>query len=127
MYRSYLPVHHGPFACHFYPYYPTYPQGRCNMRQFPEVDPSLFMTSAHHMQAIMRDASKLLDIMARSRKFSYDLMDAAQKSDKGKVNTLIQGTGIQTIPSVSYNPDGLRLQFQGKPEHIQLILTLRWR
>ncbi|WP_077214456.1 hypothetical protein [Bacillus dakarensis] len=117
--RPYAYVPYYPYPTTYYPY----------PRQLPDVNPSIFMESAHHMQNIMKSASDLLEKMASSKKFSLDLMDAAQKSDKQKVNALIKETGIPIIPNATYTPDGLKLQFQAPSETADccsLTLALRW-
>ncbi|MBY0124280.1 hypothetical protein [Bacillus sp. S/N-304-OC-R1] len=99
-------------------------------RQYPTVDPATFMSSAKDMEKIMKDASLLLDKMAASRQFSYELMSAAQASQQQKVNTIINSTGITHIPKVRYTPDGLVLEFQSKNQLLHccsLTLNLRWR
>lgn len=101
-----------------------------NRQQFPNVNPALFMSSAKHMQAIMRDASILLERMSSSQEFSYAIMEAAQKSDQQQVDTLIKNTGIEASPKISYTPDGLKLNFEVIAENLnccQLTLSLRWR
>lgn len=98
-------------------------------RQLPSINPTLFMSSAKHMQIIMRDASTILDKMSSSRKFSLDLMKAAQESNQSKVNELVKDTGIQTVPKVTYTPDGLKLEFNTYVENLDcchLTLALRW-
>ncbi|USK38375.1 hypothetical protein LIS77_21165 [Cytobacillus firmus] len=78
----------------------------------------------------MRDASTLLVNMAESKKFSYELMSAAQQSNKAAVENLLKSTGISRVPSVDYTPDGLRLHFESDKEDPQkccdLMLKLRW-
>lgn len=78
----------------------------------------------------MRDASTLLVKMAESKKFSYELMAAAQQSKKDAVEKMIKSTGISRIPAVSYTPDGLSLHFESDKEDTQkccdLTLKLRW-
>ncbi len=78
----------------------------------------------------MRDASTLLVNMAESKKFSYELMSAAQQSKKREVERMIKSTGISQIPSVSYTPDGLSLHFESDKEEnmkcCDLTLKLRW-
>lgn len=78
----------------------------------------------------MRDASTLLVNMAESKKFSYELMSAAQLSNKAAVQNLLKSTGISRVPSVDYTPDGLRLHFESDKEDPQkccdLTLKLRW-
>lgn len=77
----------------------------------------------------MKDASILLDRMSNSKEFSLQLMGAAQESNQEKVNSLIKNTGIQTIPKVSYTPDGLQLAFSKNVNNLDcchLRLSLRW-
>jgi hypothetical protein len=99
-------------------------------RTFPAVDPQMFMSSAKKMEVLMRDASTLLVNMAESKKFSYELMSAAQQSKKDAVEKMIKSTGISRIPAVSYTPDGLSLHFESDKEDSQkccdLTLKLRW-
>ncbi|MFE8702376.1 hypothetical protein ACFYKX_17400 [Cytobacillus sp. FJAT-54145] len=109
------------------PHYRFYPQPY--YRPFPQVNPDLFMQSAHHMQVLMKDASLLLDRMASSKEYAMNLMGAAQESKMQQVNDMIKGAGITTMPEVSYTPEGLKLYFKSKAEDIDcchLSLTLRW-
>ncbi|MDM5228657.1 hypothetical protein QUF73_21270 [Cytobacillus sp. NJ13] len=113
-----------PQACQSY-YHPIH-----LYRTFPAVDPQMFMSSAKKMEVLMRDASTLLVNMAESKKFSYELMSAAQQSKKDAVEKMIKSTGISRIPAVSYTPDGLSLHFESDKEDPQkccdLTLKLRW-
>ncbi len=112
----------------YVPYF--YPPHYQYQRVYPQVDPTLFITSAKHMQIIMKDASILLDRMASSRQFAFDLMTAAQNSEQAKVNQMLKNTGIQTTPKISFNPDGLILNFSSVAEDLDcchLTLSLRWR
>lgn len=123
-YHPYRTWHHyfPPQPYYFYPPAPRYP--------FPPVNPTQFMSSAKHMQIIMKDASILLSRMSHSREFSYALMEAAQESNQEKVNQLVKETGIQTTPKVSYTPDGLKLDFDIFVENLNcchLSLSLKWR
>jgi hypothetical protein len=115
-------------VCHFPPP-PRHINYTAGMRQFPSVNPATFMSSAKHMQALMRDASTLLDRMATSKQFSNDLMSAAQQSQTKKAEEMIKATGIKSQPRVTYTPDGLTLAFEAKDEQGQccsLTLKLRW-
>ncbi|MCM3180761.1 hypothetical protein M3606_23150 [Cytobacillus horneckiae] len=117
------------FPCQPPYYYPSapYPYYAQNYRTFPSVDPSKFIVSAKEMEGLMTNASKLLAKMAESRQFSYNIMTAAQESNQAKVESLIQSTGINNIPKVTYNPDGLRLIFEAKGDtNTSLALRLRW-
>lgn len=120
--QSYPPFH--PYGNFFYAYYPNY-----TCRQYPDVNPGMFMSSAKDMAILMNDASHLLAQMVKSKKFSLDLMSAAQQSKMDKVEQMIKSTGIKNIPKVAYTPDGLSLHFDsGKAynECCKLTLKLRW-
>lgn len=107
----------------YHPYYPYY------YRQYPSVNPTMFMSSAVQMQTIMKDASLLLNQMASSKQFSSDLMGAAQESKMQVVTEMIKGTGVVTMPNISYTPDGLKLIFSTKADDVEccnLTLKLRW-
>lgn len=87
------------------------------------------MVSAKDMEILMKDASRLLAEMAESKKFSFELMNAAQQSNMNKVEKMIKSTGIQMIPKVKYTPDGLTLNFDSGKDYddcCQLTLKLRW-
>ncbi|MED3549522.1 hypothetical protein ACTHO0_14820 [Cytobacillus praedii] len=87
------------------------------------------MSSAKDMAILMNDASRLLAEMAKSKKFSFELMNAAQQSKMEKVEQMIKSTGIKNIPKTSYTPDGLSLHFDsGKAYNdcCKLTLKLRW-
>lgn len=111
-------------------YAPIYSPRANPYRQYPQVNPSTFMSSAQNMKIIMRDASALLNKMADSREFSYSLMSAAQESNQQKMENLVKSAGIQTSPKVTYNPDGLKLSFTTQVNNVDcchLTLDLRWR
>jgi hypothetical protein len=123
---SYFPPNHYYVPHPHHTAYRPYPY---QQRPLPPVNPSLFMTSAKDMEVIMKDASILLEKMARSKKFSLDLMTAAQNSNQDKVNEMVKNTGVKTVPKVSYTPDGLKLDFSSyaeNPECCHLSLSLRW-
>ncbi|MGG0716081.1 hypothetical protein ABE096_00575 [Robertmurraya massiliosenegalensis] len=132
------PYQYFPSYRHYYPppqkfYVPYTPPIRfrpyIRRQQFPTVNPDMFMSSAQHMQTLMKDASLVLGKMANSHQFSLDLMTAAQKSDKEKVTQMLKETGIQTTPDVTYSPDGLKLDFKTVVDQVDcchLNLSLRW-
>ncbi|EIJ80706.1 hypothetical protein PB1_10117 [Bacillus methanolicus PB1] len=120
---------------HFNPYVFPYNQYPANYDRFypyrtnPPVDPKLLMDSAKQMKFIMSDALRVVDKISNSKKFSYDLMNAAQESKTEVVKSLIQSTGVNGMPSFKFNPDGLHLLFEGKVDNVDcchLILQLRW-
>ncbi|MFD1738496.1 hypothetical protein ACFSCX_18400 [Bacillus salitolerans] len=99
-------------------------------REFPEVDVTLFNESANAFKRLMRDASIVLDALAGSKHFDFELMSAAQVSDKKKVDQLIQSTGIKSKVDTTYNPDGITLNFQESVKNTEcckLTMKLRWR
>ncbi|WP_075982754.1 hypothetical protein [Bacillus massilinigeriensis] len=126
--QPYYPAPHYPYP----PYYSSIQNDSIPYipyRTYPPVNPNIFMSSAKHMQVIMLDASSLLEKMASNRKFSYELMSAAQQSNKRKVQELIHSSGIKSNPQVTYNPDGLKLTFIANDKQsdcCQLSLNLRW-
>ncbi|WP_080844269.1 hypothetical protein [Cytobacillus gottheilii] len=122
----YPPVSYHPYV------YGNPHQHNITNRQFPSVDPGMFMNSAKELEVMMHSASVLLSKMAQSRPFSYELMTAAQESQVEKVQSLIKTTGITLQPKVEYTPSGLRLTFEAPPENnaaancCTLSLKLRW-
>jgi hypothetical protein len=99
-------------------------------RIFPPVKPGTFMEAAKVMETILRDAEKIVHRIAVSREFSVAVMNAAQESKPNAVNELLRKIGIRYIPKVSYNPDGLYLEFFGTPETnncCHLVLMLKWK
>lgn len=118
----------GPgFVPYYYFYY--YPLVNPFRRQYQEVDPAIFMSSAKHMKPLLKDAGTLLNKMADSWKFAFDLMSAAQESNQQKVETIIKGAGISLVPKITYNPDGLNLYFTSIDNQVEcchLTLQLRW-
>jgi len=123
-YQNYRGIYPTPMA-----YYASIPTPLI-YRQFPEVNPEMFMSSAKEMEVLMKNASRLLAVMASSRKFSLQLMNAAQDSKLKEVENMIHSTGITVQPKVSYTPDGLNLHFDSsKPNDdcCKLTLKLRWK
>nr|WP_106779339.1 hypothetical protein [Lysinibacillus timonensis] len=111
---------------------PTNPtqQQNPNEYQYPPADPSRLNQSATESQQLMKDASKVLDRLATSRDFGSKLMNSAQRSDQAEVNRLIDSIGVESKVKISYNPDGLRLEFQSKVTNVdccKLDISLRWQ
>lgn len=102
------------------------PQG---LRPYPEVNPSLFKSSAQKAIALMQDANLVMSKITSSTSFSRDLMSAAQESNQKEVERLIQSTGIKKKPKITYNPDGITMNFTdfvGDRECCHIITELRW-
>nr|WP_295971408.1 hypothetical protein [uncultured Bacillus sp.] len=114
---------HTPF--HFLPYYRPF----ISCRNVLPVNPSIFMNSARLTQMLLKDGGIILEKLAVSKTFSGNIITAAQSSDKNKVVSLLQSTGIQNTPKVSYTPNGLTLSFVHEENQIDcchLILKIRW-
>lgn len=119
----------------YYPYanpyihYSAYYYSPRHRRTLPPPSPDLLMASAKQMKMIMHDALLVVEKIANSKQFSFDLMSAAQESKSEKVKSLIQTTGVKAIPATSFNPDGLHLRFEAKAGSVDcchLDLQLRW-
>ncbi|UTI42284.1 hypothetical protein [Niallia sp. RD1] len=111
-------------AFHPYLHYPIY------FREFPEVNPAKLMDSAKDTLTLLPDLEACLNQLVNSPDFSKNLMSAAQLSKTATVEQLIKSIGIKEIPKISYNPDGITLNFdhKNKPPHCcYLSVQLRWR
>jgi hypothetical protein len=99
-----------------------------NERRLPNPDPGLFMKSAKLSQLLLNDAKKVIDTFASSPPFAKRLMTAAQESKNSVVTTMIQQIGVQTVPDIHYNPDGIRLDFHSKmgEDLGHVIISLKW-
>lgn len=78
----------------------------------------------------MQDASIVLNAISESLEFDKALMEAAQASDTKKVNDLINSIGTESDVHVTFNPDGIRLEFRSKVSYLDcciLTVSLRWR
>lgn len=98
-------------------------------RPYPDVNTTLFKTSATKAIALMEDANLVMKKITTSNSFSNELMTAAQQSNQAEVEKLIQSAGIKKKPKITYNPDGITMNFQdyvGDKECCHIILQLRW-
>jgi hypothetical protein len=98
-------------------------------RPFPEVNATLFRTSAEKAIALMKDANLVMTKITTSTSYSSDLMSAAQESNQKEVERLIKSTGIKKTPKITYDPDGLTMNFvdyAGDKECCHIITQLRW-
>ncbi len=101
-----------------------------NRSPFPAVDPDLLYESANQSNKLMKEASMVLDKLASSKEFGARLMDVAQHSNNEEVERLIHSVGITSDVAITYNPDGLQLEFKSKVKEIdccKLVVSLRWR
>jgi len=89
----------------------------------------MFMNSARQSKNLIKDGQLILEKIAGSKPFSLEMMQAAQSSNKAKVEELIKSTGIKQKPQVSYTPNGLTVTFINEQNDIDcchLILKVRW-
>ena len=98
-------------------------------RPLPSANPDLFMKSAKLSQLLLNDAQKVMHTFSNSQPFAKRLMTAAQESNKAIVTAMIRQTGIQNIPEIIYNPDGIRFDFHPKIDEdlCHVIVSLKWR
>lgn len=98
-------------------------------RPYPEVNATLFKSSAEKAILLMKDANLVMTKITSSTSFSSDLMAAAQQSQQKEVERLIQSAGIKKKPRITYNPDGITMNFvdyAGDKECCHIITQLRW-
>lgn len=98
-------------------------------RPYPEVNTKLFKASAQKAITLMADAILVMEKIHSTSSYSNDLMSAAQQSNQAEVERLIQSAGIKKKPKITYNPDGITMNFQdfvGDRECCHIILQLRW-
>ena len=115
-----------------YPYFPSH-YGFQNYnqppREFPEVDPAVFVESAKVSKPLLTEIVRLLDKIEEPGPFSKRLMDAAQRSNKERVRQLLREAGVKSDPDINFNPDELRLTFLGKigtTDVSKINIVLRW-
>jgi hypothetical protein len=105
-----------------YPYYVPY-------RSLPPVDTKMFVKSAQCIKKLMTSANTIVDQFASSPKFSVDIMQAAQISNRPEVEKLIRSLGLEDEPTIKYTPDGITFQFDTYENNIDvchLSLKIRW-
>ncbi|MEK5233764.1 hypothetical protein MHB42_18885 [Lysinibacillus sp. FSL K6-0232] len=96
-----------------YPYFLyayQYPAYQLAINPFPPVDTHKFKNSATQIKAIMQQAQLLTDKINSSQQFAHDLMNAAQLSNKAKVEQLITSTGITMKFETNYTPDSFQIR-----------------
>jgi hypothetical protein len=96
---------------------------------FPPVDTQRLHVSAGKMLGIIKQSQLLINKIVDSPDFATELMDAAQLSDKKKVNELIQSTGITSKVTTKYTPSGIHIEFDNDETLggcCKLQIALRW-
>jgi len=121
-----VPYHYFPayIQTPIQPWYPCQPQ-----RQYPDVNTQQLEESAHKFQQLIQQADLLIDKLAESKEFAYELMSAAQKSDEKKVHELIKSTGITIKIKTSFTPTGIRIILANSKvegDCCDLLIALRW-
>jgi len=112
----------------YYP--PNYYMNYWPSRQYPDVNPKVLNQSAQASKNLMEEASLVLDKLATSEEFSTALMSAAQESNTTEVKRLIHSLDVTSDVDITYNPDGLHLEFKSNIADIHcctLTVALRWR
>ncbi|HVI20723.1 MAG TPA: hypothetical protein VM660_01580 [Bacillus sp. (in: firmicutes)] len=125
----YNPYHYNSPYYQQYHRNPHYYQKHYSIRNPTQLDPTMFMNSAHQSKNLIKDGQLILEKIAGSKPFSLEMMQAAQSSNKAKVEELIKSTGIKQKPQVSYTPNGLTVTFINEQNNIDcchLILKIRW-
>jgi hypothetical protein len=83
-------------------------------QQFPPVLTNRLMTSATNAERLIQDAQQILDRIKASQDFAYQLKEAAQKSEQGKVDQLIHGLGLRAQVKTSFTPDRINFELQDR-------------
>ncbi|AIC95749.1 hypothetical protein [Shouchella lehensis] len=114
-----------------YPYYHypfTYQQ---HSRSFPAIDTTTFIQSVGKVEFLLQQ-SQLLMKQLENQPFSYQLMDAAQKSDQQAVDHFIQSIpGLTAVTQIHYSPTGVVFQLQspGVSDEVKcchVSIVLKW-
>ena len=110
-----------PYSFFAYPYYPHWeaynptrlqsPLSLELQSQFPPIDTKRLHSSAEKFQEIMQDARLLIDRIVSTPSFAAELMDAAQLSNKKRVEELIISTGVRVKVETTFNPSGIQIKF----------------
>jgi len=99
-------------------------------RQYPPVDPTVFVQSASSYSGLLADASLITGRLSASQALARQLMDAAQQNKKEQVKRLIRSIGIQSDFEITYTPERMSLTLfpkGGRAGCCQLNMVLRWR
>ncbi|MBS4197383.1 hypothetical protein [Lederbergia citri] len=108
------------------PHFPTY---YCIRQMFQPISTKQFVQSTEKYRILLNEANKIINKIAATPKFSYNLMDAAQKSNKPKVDQLIKSTGITVKTINQFTPDGLIIELtnaQDEDDCCSLRLAFKW-
>ncbi|WP_078392379.1 hypothetical protein [Shouchella patagoniensis] len=101
------------------------------LRQFPAIDTSELSQSVQRAQYLLQQSQILLTQLGRNT-FAYQLMDAAQKSNKALVQRLINSIpGLTVVADIQYSPTGIVFLLQspgisGAADCCSLSIVLKW-
>lgn len=122
-YPMWMMSNHSSFAQ--FPKHLAMPTSPSNNNPFPPVDTHKLKTSAKSIQTIFQQAHLLTNKIAESDQFAHDLMNAAQLSNKAKVDQLIVSTGITIKFETKFTPDGIQIRFM-ESDCCGLTMILDW-
>ena len=98
-------------------------------KSFPPISTERLNTSALKFQEVMKQADLLVEKIVNNPGFAHELMDAAQQSNKEKVEELILSTGITIMVKTNYHPEGILIildNSEGKDICCDLRMSLSW-
>ena len=96
---------------------------------FPPVNTDLFHSSAHKVKELTKQLGLLVGKIVNSPEFAYELMNAAQQSNKDEVDQLIKSIGITSKVKTRYNPTGIQVDFDNSElggSCCHLSVSLHW-
>jgi len=96
---------------------------------FPPINTDRLNKSAHSFRELMRQADLLIDKIISNPAFSNELMNAAQLSNKKKVQELVRSAGITIKGDINYHPSGIRIELDNSESRgncCKLQIALSW-
>ncbi|MFB4212977.1 hypothetical protein ACE1TH_13865 [Shouchella sp. JSM 1781072] len=113
------------------PYYHRGYMYHMPMRTLPAIDTTTLSQSVHQFEYLLKQ-SQLLMSRLEDKQFSYQLMDAAQKSNQPLVDQLIKSIpGLTVVTNIQYSPTGVVFQMQSPGMNegescCSLSVVLKW-
>ncbi|MCU9612378.1 hypothetical protein OEV98_02225 [Caldibacillus lycopersici] len=96
---------------------------------FPPVNIQQLDQSARKFQALIKEADLFINKIISSSSFARELMNAAQLSDKKKVEELIKSVGISIKVSTNFTPTGIHITLDNRDmpgRCCELVIALNW-
>ncbi|WP_100330694.1 hypothetical protein [Bacillus xiapuensis] len=109
---------------------PILPNPVYSQRPFPPINTAQLKLSVRSMKKLVAETSLLLNKLADSSAFAYQVMTAAQQSKQKEVERLIKSAGITSKTAITYTPDSLHIELSpadGTAGCCHLIIVLRWQ